>query len=368
MDLSNLSESDLLELRQKKQQQVSEFNTKQLAYKTLGNSAYGALGTQYFRYFDLRLAESITLTGQHIIQHLQKGINEAFNKMLGTEGKNYVIYGDTDSMYIDCASLLAKHVGGLGAIRKHDRDSMIRYMAHLDQDIVQPIITALCEQYAAQVNSPKPEVLAMKRECLMSRGLWTGKKHYTALVGDEEGAVYSPPKLKIVGIECVKSSTPPACRTKIKEAIQLILDDDQQGLIQFVADFRDQFPNLPISDIAFPRGVNGLSKYNLSSKHLPIHVRGSLVYNQALQEHGLGQKYEEIREGDKIRFVYLNPENILNQKVISYPAMATIPEEFLISGKIDFNTQFEKGFLKVVSELASIANMGVKKIRKLKFH
>lgn len=185
--------------------------------------------------------------------------------------------------------------------------------------------------------------MSMKREVIADRGIWTGKKRYILNVHDSEGVRYERPKLKMMGIEAVKSSTPAACRKAIKDALDIIMTKDEATLQQFIVAFREHFNKLPFEDISFPRGVQGLSKYLRAEKGIPIHVRASLTYNTRLKQLKLDKTYEIIKDGDKVKFCYMKLPNPLKENVLAIASV--LPPEFDINRYIDYKTQFDKAFL-----------------------
>jgi DNA polymerase elongation subunit (family B) len=189
--------------------------------------------------------------------------------------------------------------------------------------------------------------MQMKREVIADRGIWTAKKRYILNVHDSEGVRYKEPKLKMMGIEAVKSSTPEICRTAIKDALKIVMMGKEHELQEFVLDFRKTFTSASFEEVAFPRGVSSIHKYrdsaSLYRKSTPIHVRGSLVYNDQLVQKKLTQKYEQINEGEKIKFCYLKMPNPVKENVLSVPNY--LPPELGISDYIDYDKQFDKAFL-----------------------
>jgi DNA polymerase elongation subunit (family B) len=200
--------------------------------------------------------------------------------------------------------------------------------------------------------------MIMKREAIADRGIWTAKKRYILNVHDSEGVRYSEPKLKIMGIEAVRSSTPGSCRSKIKEALKIIMKDNETTLIQFIEKFKKEFFDMPVEDIAFPRSVNNLLEYSNSltiyRKGTPIHVRGSLLFNHLLEKNKLTQKYTKINEGEKIKFVYLKMPNPIRENVIAFSNI--LPEEFGLHEYIDYSMQFEKTFTDPLSKILDVIN------------
>ena len=321
---------------------ISKFNNIQMARKIQLNSAYGAIGNQYFRYYKLANAEAITLSGQVSIRWIENKVNEYLNILLQTEDVDYVIASDTDSIYLNLGPLVTKFFSN----RIDDKAAVVSILDKVCKDKLEPFITKSYEELAEYLSTYDQKMI-LKRENIADRGIWTAKKRYILNVWDSEGVRYSDPKLKIMGIEAVKSSTPAVCRKKIKEALNIIMTQTEEDLIKFVDQFKTEYFQMPPEDIAFPRGVNGLTKWSdpvtLYRKSCPIHVRGSLVYNYQLKKHNLTHKYPLIQEGEKIKYLYLKTPNTVGQNVISF--IANFPTEVNIHKNIDYKLQFQKSFL-----------------------
>jgi DNA polymerase elongation subunit (family B) len=320
--------------------EIAKNHNIQLARKLSLNSAYGAIGNQYFRYFDVRHAEGITMAGQLTIRWIERDVNEFLNKMLKTKNVTYVIASDTDSIYIRLGEVVNRIFKD-----KSDTRKIVKIMDKFCNETIQPQIDKSFDKLAKYVSAYEQKMI-MKREVIANKGIWTAKKRYILNVYNDEGVELKQPKLKIMGIEAVKSSTPAPCRVKIKEALSVIMNQDESSLIQFIDDFRNEFKKLSPESIAYPRSCNNLKKYSSSKdiyqKGTPMHVRGALLYNNLLNEHKL-KKYESINDGDKIKFVQLKEPNPLRENIISFAG--TLPKEFDLHRYIDYDTQFEKSFL-----------------------
>ena len=314
---------------------ISRYNNIQMARKISLNSAYGAIGNQYFRYYDLAIAEGITTAGQLSIRWIEKKMNQYLNKLLNTD-MDYVIASDTDSIYVTFDAL----------IEKVNPKNPIDFLDTIAKEKIEPFIDKSYKQLADYV-SAYDQKMFMKREVIADKGIWSAKKRYILNAWDVEGVRYKEPSLKIMGIEAVKSSTPAPCREKIKEALKIIMSGDEKELNDFIQDFRKEFTSLPVEDIAFPRSVNGLSKFRDSAsiyrKGCPMHIKGSLVYNHMINEKQLTHKYPAIQDGDKIRFIQLRQPNPLGVNVISF--ITKVPKELDIHKYIDYDTQYEKAFV-----------------------
>ena len=330
---------------------ISKYNNIQMARKIQLNSAYGAIGNQYFRYYNIINAEAITLSGQVSIRWIEHKMNAYLNKILKTEKQDYVIASDTDSIYLNLGPLVETVYKG----RETTDKSIVSFLNKVCEVELEKYITSSYEALATYVNAYEQKMV-MKRENIASSGIWTAKKRYMLNVWDSEGVRYDEPKLKMMGIEAVKSSTPAPCRTAIKDAINIMMNGTEKDLLDFVSTFRNKFDTLPPEDIAFPRSVNGLRKYKASStvysKGTPLHVRGTLLYNFHISKNKLEYKYPLVQEGEKIKYLHLRRPNKINENVISF--LNTFPREIGLEGQIDRDTQFEKSFLLPLQIITSV--------------
>lgn len=328
-------------------QQVSRYKNLQLALKVNLNSCYGSMGSEYFRFFDTRLAEAITTSGQVAIQWVEHRFNLYFNTLLKTKGVDYVIAADTDSNYLNLAPIMDKAFP-----TPLPTEKMIQVMDRFCQEKLSPLIAKAFEDLAVYTHAYQQKMM-MVRDVLADRAIWTQKKRYILNVHNAEGVAYVTPKLVIHGLEAIKSSTPASCRVRIKDAIQLMLMGTELETQSFIAQFRAVFGRLPIEDIAFPRSVNGLRKYRTSLEvaggGVPIHVKGSLVYNEMLEQKGLTKKYDVIHEGDKIKFLYLKEPNPFRSHVMAFPIRP--PKEFNLAQWVDYSKQFEKSFVDPIENI-----------------
>ena len=319
--------------------EISRLNNLQMAMKIALNSAYGAMGNQYFRYFDIRMAEGITTSGQLSIRWMANKLNVFMNKTLKTTDVDYVVAIDTDSIYLTLEVLIERVCVGKTTEQK------IKTMDKICEEVLQPFIDTGYQELAKYMNAYSQKMV-MKREVLADKAIWTAKKRYILNVHNSEGVQFAKPKLKVMGLEMVKSSTPAVIRSKLKEFIMVILEGSQENLHKFVGEFRKEFNQLPVEEIAFPRGVNGMNTYKGSpiyTKGTPIHVRGSLLFNHHCKRLGLEKKYQAIKDGDKIKFVYVKKPNPFQEDVIAFPQ--ELPKEFGIHSYVDYDLQFEKVFL-----------------------
>ena len=320
---------------------ISRYNNIQMAKKISLNSAYGAIGNAYFRYYDLLVAEAITTSGQLSIRWIEHALNEYLNTLLGTDKYDYVLASDTDSVYITFDKLINKVFG-----ERQDTTKIINFLDTIATQKIEPFIDKSYSELAGYVNAYSNK-MSMKREVIADKGIWTAKKRYILNAYDVEGVRYKEPQLKIMGIEAVKSSTPAPCRQKIKDALKIIMSGDDKMLNTFIQEFREEFMKLPVEDIAYPRSVNGIKKFTsdsgLFAKGAPIHCKGAILYNHLIRKHKLSNKYEFIQEGDKIKFLHLKEPNVYTSTAISF--MTKLPKELDFESIIDYDVQFTESFV-----------------------
>ena len=340
------------------EKEISRCNNIQMAKKISLNSAYGAIGNQYFRYYKLANAEAITLSGQVSIRWIENRMNVYINKILKTEEVDYVIASDTDSIYLNMGPLVERVYEG----REKTNEGIVRFLDKICEVELEPYIDGAYEELAGYVNA-YDQKMQMKRENIADRGIWTAKKRYILNVWDSEGVRYEEPKLKMMGIEAVKSSTPAPCRAMIKDALKLMMNATEDDVIEFIEDARNKFKQLPPEEISFPRSASDVVKYQahstIYSKGTPIHIRGALLYNYYVKKHKLDNKYSLIQNGEKIKFCYLKKPNIIHENIISF--IQDFPHEIGLDKYIDYDLQFEKAFLEPLKAILDAIGWNVEK-------
>ena len=341
---------------------IAKFNNVQMARKIQLNSAYGAIGNQYFRYYNLANAEAITLSGQVAIRWIENKVNDYLNKVLKTQGEDYVIASDTDSIYLNLGPL----VQAVFPSGEKDDQSTLSFLKKVCDVELDRYIASAYEEMATYVNAYEQKMV-MKRENIANKGIWTAKKRYILNVWNSEGVQYEKPKLKMMGIEAVKSSTPAPCRTAIKDALNVIMTGSEQATQKYITDFRKRFEAMPPEEIAFPRGCNNIAKNTSTAtiygKGCPMHVRGALLYNFYIKKRKLHHKYPIIQEGEKIKYIHLRPPNKINENIISF--FQTLPKEFGLDESIDYDLQFEKSFLAPLKAILDTIGWKAEKVNTL---
>lgn len=355
-DYSKITDAQLLALKKQTELDISKYHNFQLVRKIQLNSAYGAIGNEYFRYYSTELAEAITLSGQLSIQWIGQELNKYLNKIVGTTDIDYVIASDTDSVYLCLNNLVLKVFPNTGLVDGNpvSRPSTKTVVDFLDKSAEQAIIPFIEKKFSelADLMNAYENKMQMGREVIADKGIWTAKKRYMLNVWDSEGVRYTEPKLKIMGIETTRSSTPEIIRKQLKSAIHITMNGTEEEMISFVEKCRNQFYSLPPEEIAFPRSVNGLDKYRdrgtIYKKSTPIAVKGALIYNHYLDNFNISKKYKKIGEGDKVKYLHLKKPNPIGgmrgeDQIISFPNI--LPKEFGLAPFIDYKMQFEKSFI-----------------------
>jgi DNA polymerase elongation subunit (family B) len=338
--------------------EIARCNNIQMAKKISLNSAYGAIGNQYFRYYKLENAEAITLSGQVSIRWIEDKMNRHLNKILKTENIDYVIASDTDSIYLNLGPLVERVYEG----REKTTEGIVSFLDKICQMEFEKYIESSYQELADYVNA-YDQKMQMKRENIADRGIWTAKKRYILNVWDSEGVRYEEPKLKMMGIEAVKSSTPAPCRKMIKDALKLMMSGTEDEVIDFIENARKKFKSLPPEQIAFPRSASDVVKYKSSSniyiKGTPIHIRGALLFNHYIKQNKLTNKYSLIQNGEKVKFIYLKKPNSIHENIISF--IQEFPKELSLDKYIDYELQFEKAFLEPLKAILDSIGWNVEK-------
>ena len=338
--------------------EIARCNNIQMARKIQLNSAYGAIGNQYFRYYKLANAEAITLSGQVSIRWIENKMNAYLNKILKTKEVDYVIASDTDSIYLNMGPLVESVYKG----REKTTQSVVSFLDKVAKVELEKYIESCYQELADYVNA-YDQKMQMKRENIAERGIWTAKKRYILNVWDSEGVRYEEPKLKIMGIEAVKSSTPAPCRKMIKDGLKLMMNGTEEEVIEFIDKCREEFKSLPPEQIAFPRTASDVRKYHSSSSiyapKTPIHIRGALLFNYYVKDKKLTNKYSLINNGEKVKYIFLKKPNTIQENVISF--IQEFPKELALDKYIDYELQFEKSFLDPLKSILDTIGWNVEK-------
>lgn len=361
LEAQKLYEKDKTEENKKA---ISNYKVMQNSLKTCLNSAYGSLGNQWCRYYELANAEAVTTMGQLAIQWIGNKLNAYFNKILKTENFDFVIYSDTDSAFLNMQPL----VDVIYKNKTPTKEEVVNFLDKIFSTTIQDYIDSCYKELAEYLNSYQHS-LFMKREKIADNFIITAKKRYIVNVWDNEGVRYTDPKISITGIEAIKSSTPAFCRDKIKEAFNLIVNKNEDALIDFIEEVRKEFKTLTPEEVASPIGVSDVDKHFSAStiykkgQSVPIHVRGSLLYNHYVRKNKLEDKFPLIRNGEKIKYCYLKLPNPIHEDVISF--VQRFPRDLGLEKYVDYDVQFEKTFIKPLKAVLDVIGWSVEKTNTL---
>lgn len=358
-ELDQLSDSELLALKKKRENDSAKYNVMQLGLKVTLNSAYGMIGNQYSRYFDTRIAEGITVSGQLSIRWIERKLDEYLNKLCGTTGHSFAVAGDTDSIYLSLAPLVEKFFPGA------PKEKIVGALDRVCEDKIQPVIDQAYQELADYMNAYQQKMF-MAREVIADRGIWRAKKNYALNVWNSEGVAYDEPKVKIMGMESTRSSTPLICRNAFAESIKLMLTTNEADVQKFIKSFKKDFFSRPIVDIARNTGISDIDKWDQPEgfrSGTPYHVKGAMVYNRMVKDLGLTSKYNLIRNGSKVRLVYLKKANPCHNNTIAFPD--ELPKEFNLDQFVCVNTQWRKNYLEPVESVLKLIGWDSQKKNKL---
>ena len=354
----NAAKKEMLQLEQQyeltKDKEIGKraaiLSTMEQAYKIgILNSGYGAFGEANFLFFDIKLAEAITMSGKLAVLWVGKHVSKKINQVLGTAGVDYILYSDTDSIYVALDDVVQN-----SPVKDKSTEEIINFMDMFCKNIIQPTISECYDNLAAYTYAYENK-MSMKREVLADVGIWHGKKKYVLSVWDSEGVRYAKPKKKVIGLELVKSSTPIKVKESLRDSLDIVLYGKESELQKHVSKFKNRFNSFTAEEIAIPTGVNGCKKYaGDSSIYLsgtPIGVRAALLYNFYIKEKRLDKQYELISDGNKIKYLYLDKKNPIKENVIGFNSK--LPDELGLHKYIDKDTMFEKSYLNVMNILIS---------------
>ena len=323
---------------------IAALKIRQSVKKILANSLYGCLGNPAFTYSSPELATAVTVTGQVIIRSAEEQMNAYINRVMkNADPKDYVIAVDTDSVYLNLEDIINK------VSTKSDIGDITTFIDNICEKNIQKELTGTMKELTTKLNCLTNKI-SFKREAIASSGMFIAKKRYALLMTDLEGVRFSEPKLKIMGLETARSSTPGIVRTKLKDCIMIIMTKTPEELRKYVNTFYDEFMELPIDVIASPRGVKGISKYtdvsDIYKSGTPIATKAALLHNAYIKKLKIDKEVAPIKENDKIRFVFVKVPNPYGMggrdAVLGFINKA--PTQFQLDKFVDRKKQFEKTF------------------------
>jgi len=354
-------EKDPIELKRLKKE-INQLHNSQMSIKISMNSLYGATANVYFLYYINEMAEAITTSGQLSIRYAEKSVNDYLNRILGTTDHDYIIYIDTDSIYVDFGPMI-KEVFGTTDI---DKDKGEEFLDRICSTKIEQVIEDGYDKLAADLGTYR-NAMVMKREKITNRAIFVAKKRYILNALNSEGVHYDTPKVSVTGLESVRSSTPEICRSKLKKCFEIIMNEDEKATQGFIREFKEEFKSLAPESIAKTSGCNDMIKYQnkdtLYRKGTPMHVRGAILYNDFLQKKGLDKKFETIKGGDKVKLLYLKVPNPLRENCIAVPGL--LPKQLGLHQYVDTELQFEKVFLSPIQSILDAVGWSAEKVSTL---
>ena len=353
IDLSTLSDSDLKSYKSNLEFEIKRLKMNQETRKIQINSAYGCMGNAYYRWYDIRLAEAVTLTGQFIIRTIISEVNKNLNALCDTKDHRFIISAATDSIYVKLGPIVDKFYKG----DKTDTDKVIEFIDQVCETMIQPIIQKASDKISDHLNFYSNEI-KMKRETISKKGIWVGVNRYCLDIYVSEATKYTDPEIQVKGIEAVRSSTPKICKDSLKKGIAITLRSTEQDFQKHISDFKSKFYSSGPSDVAMTISANNLDKYTNRAKggkpyisRTPASTKAAILYNSFLIENNLEAKYESIKESDKIKMVYISLPNKLQDDIIGYTTV--LPDE-MMPLNINYDRQFKSVYLSILERLAKV--------------
>lgn len=357
------NEEESKEIVKQYKNEIIKYDSLQFALKTNIAAVFGFLGNKYSRFFQLDMAEGITLTSQVMLKVGTSEVERVIREYTGTTN-DVLLYGDTDSGFFSLESVVNKYIPA-----GTSKDKITEFLHRFHENKIAPVLTKKMDEIQDKMNA-KVHSIRFVRDVISDVTILVAKKKYIMSVMDSEGFRYSTPDLKIMGIESVKTSTPQYCRDKIKETISMILYKTNDDTIEYINSVKNEFMTLPVEDIAFPRGINDIEKYTESSEtkdsfgededensitfksRSPIHVKASIFHNKLIMDNDMGKWIQPIENGDKIKFTYLKSPNPIKNNAIAFDGL--LPVEFGLEKYVDYDMQYEKTFLNPIKSITSV--------------
>lgn len=353
-ELRGMSKADLFALKKTAESLQSLFNTRQLVEKTLINSLYGALANKYFPLFNEEMAAAITGNGRYFIQKLARYIENGLQKIL-PQDKPYITYGDTDSVYYHIEPFMERYQTQNPGLSVNE---YVDWANDFEMKVIQPIIQKTIVDFADELNAYKVDAIGAEREIIADAAVFTAKKKYYARVRDNEGTRMpeDKPKIKVMGLDIIKSSTPLWSKKYLKEAIPHILDKDENDLRNWIRSIKDNFIKVDLNEIANVGGVSRID-YDLVKDTVPIGSRAAIRHNLYVKNNNLDDIYAPIQGGDKCKRLFLQEPNKFDSNVIAFTNDQFVNE----IDCVDYDTQFHKMFMKPLDLMVGPLNYNLEK-------
>lgn len=354
-ELLQMSDDELIALQKEANNKNSLFNTSQLVQKLLINSLYGALANRYFPLFNQNIARAITGNGRYFIQKMSKYIEEGLQAMIPS-GIPYVFYNDTDSGYFTVDKFVEKAFQNKPDATKIDK---VEFCDKFYNQVVDKFVQKSIDDFGKEYNAYNTDVIGSEREIIADAGVWTAKKKYFARVIDSEGVRYKEPKLKVMGLDIIRSGTPTFVKKKLKESLDIIIDSDAESMIKWKDNVKLEFMKQNLNDIAKVQGVSNID-YEPGAKGVPIGARSVLVHNGYIKKLKIENEIQLLDAGNKVKLAYLKEPNIFNSNVIAWSNDKFV-DILKDSNCIDYELNFEKFFLSPLELMTNALNWNLRK-------
>jgi DNA polymerase elongation subunit (family B) len=327
------------------------YDRRQHIQKIFLNSLYGVLGLPIFRFFDIDNALAVTASGQDVIKKSADFANLLYQNKLETQ-EDYCTYIDTDSLYFSATPLMPAGV---------DPKEFTIKLAR----VVEKKLNEYYDQMARDSFFCKKHRLYIKGESVAHTVVWIAKKRYTMnVVYDLESNVDVENKMKVKGLDSVRSSFPPAFRDFMKKMMKDILSKATKEQVDTaVLEFYDRLSTMSYLEVARNTSANKLSEFktgtlNKFEKGTPAHIKAALTYNAMLKHFGLDKRYEGITDSEKIKWIYLkkNPWNLETIAMKGYGDPKELVE--IATTYIDYELLFENELQKKIEDFYSALRWG----------
>lgn len=337
--------------------ELAEFyDRRQHIQKIFLNSLYGVLGLPIFRFFDLDNALAVTASGQEVIKNSAKFVNELYNSQL-LDAEDYCVYIDTDSLYFSAMPLFKQSSKGYA-----HKEFTIKLARGVEKKL-----NEYYDAMAKELFFCTSHRLYIKGESVAETAVWIAKKRYAMnVVYDLESNLDVQNKMKVKGLDVVRSTFPPAFRNFMNEMMTDILAKVPKDEVDAkVLKFRKSLSTMHYLEIARNTAVKNISEYDTHTgklndflKKTPAHVKAALSYNALLKHFKIEHKYERITDGAKIKWVYLieNPYKLDALAITGYNDPQQIVD--IITNYIDYKALFQNELQKKIEDFYSALKWG----------
>lgn len=300
------------------------------------------------------------ITEDFIIEDL--GIQEEWVYDLEVQDNHNFFANDIcvhNSKYVSIDKIMKKKYGN-NYINEISREELVNVMKQYTQDVALPLVRdVLDNRYGYTLNMYLPEKLQEDVEVFSDKMISIAPKMYYARIFWSEGVTLADPKLKITGLSTIRSTTPKFYRSKIKESMEVLIDDNIDKTKEYIHKVKSESKSKSPLDLSNNQSVSSLDyTYDETSKKFrkfsngkylsaPINSRAALIHNRYIEQYNIPVK--PINEGDKISFIHLIEPNPVGSNVIAFRDESIF--NYGLKEYIDYDTIFEKGFMSGIEQI-----------------